>query len=498
MKKEGSAISTYQHVLHWARRAPEQPCVFQDGRLFTYGMLLEQSQNTAARLKAAGLGPGHLVAIARIRRGPAIADMLAAWAIGAAYVPVAMSLPMPRRDLILRTARPAAVLTDGDDLDGPGECVLVDDGLRRLPSDTAYVIFTSGSTGTPKGVVIGHAGLTALTRWHRDVSGLGVGRWGSQLVDLAFDASVQEIWGALGNGASIAVPGLDDLLEPVLLQKFLVEHQVEAGFVPTGLIPGLLDLDWPADCGVRVLFTGGDRLTRWPEARHPFQMINGYGPAECTVVATSHPLAPGPSRDQAPPIGRPLPHVQACVVVEGDRPAQAGQTGELWLAGPAVALGYLGQDPDSDPFVRRRLGGGPVRRWYRTGDLVTADESGVLHYVCRIDDQVQIGGRRTEPAEISRAILGMSQVTNAVVFTRQTPSGQPRLAVAVTPATVTRAEVQGHLRQLLPDYMIPAEVVALDTIPLTVNGKFDLTKLREAIAVGAVAAPGSVPAAAQV
>lgn len=481
-------MNTYDEVMRRATQAPQQPCVLQDGRVFTFGTLLEQTRHIAARLAAAGVGPGDLVAIARTKRGPAIAGMLAAWSVGAAYVPLAASLPAARRELILRAARPAAVLTDGDDPEGSGECVRRDDGLRRLPREAAYVIFTSGSTGTPKGVIVGHAGLSALTRWHREVTGLGPGGCGSQLADLAFDASVWEIWGALAAGASIAVPDLDDLLEPALLQRFLIDHRVEAGFVPTGLIPGLLDLDWPADCGVRVLFTGGDRLTRWPEARHPFQMINAYGPTECTVVATSHPLTPGANADAAPPIGRPLPHVEACVVVDGQRKAAAGETGELWLAGPAVALGYLGQDPDSGPFVTRRVDDWPEHRWYRTGDLVTPDENGALHYVCRMDDQVQIGGRRTEPAEIARAITSLPHVAEAVVFTRLTPSGQVRLAAAVIPASVTRAEVHEHLRGLLPDYMIPADLVALDAIPLTVNGKFDVAKLREIVAAGRVAA----------
>ena len=381
--------------------------------------------------------------------------MLAAWSLGAAYVPLVPSLPRARLDVILDVARPAAILGDG--------AVSRRDGARRIDPTAAYVIFTSGSTGVPKGVVVGHTGLAALTDWHRDVTGLAPGECASQVADLGFDGSVWEIWGALANGAALAIPSLDQLLDPVELQHFLLTHEVRAGFVPTGLIPGLLDLPWPRDVPLRVLFTGGDRLVRWPEPRHPFRLINAYGPTECTVVATAHPLEPGAAGD--PPIGRPLPHVRAKVV---------GPDGELWLAGPAIALGYLGGGAD-DAFVTEGS-----TRWYRTGDLVTEDHDGVLHYVSRRDDQMQIDGRRTEPAEIARAILGVPQVTNAVVFTRTTPSGAVRLAAAVTPAGVTRDDVQQHLLERLPMYMVPSDVLAMDALPLTSQGKFDLAALRRA------------------
>jgi non-ribosomal peptide synthetase component F len=394
--------------------------------------------------------------------------MLAAWAAGAAYTPVVPTLPPGRIAQILQTARPAAVIDDSLTVTPRG------DGLRRLDPGAAYVIFTSGSTGVPKGVVIGHTGLDALVRWHGQVTGLIPGESASQLADLGFDASVWEIWGALGNGAGLCVPSIDELLDPLELQQFLLRHQVRAGFVPTGLLPGLLDLPWPDSVPLRVLFTGGDRLTRWPEQRHPFRVVNAYGPTECTVVATSHPLSPCSAGPAAPPIGHALPHVTTAVVSDGCLAAE----GELWLAGPAVAYGYLG-GVGAEKFVTRDFGSGE-RRWYRTGDLVRVDAAGVLHYLSRVDDQVQIGGRRTEPAEIVRAILTLPQVVDAVVFTRETAGGQTRLAAAVTPATISRVEVHRHLEKVLPPFMIPSDVLALEALPLTGRGKFDLATLRAA------------------
>lgn len=477
-----------ERVQAWAERLPDQTCVREGGRYFTYGTLSEYVEEGRRRLARAGVGAGNIVAVSCTRRGPAIAGMLAAWSVGAAYMPLAPTLPKARVELILSQARPAAVLTDAEGVDAPAECREGRGPQTRLGPSASYVIFTSGSSGTPKGTVLGHSGLDLLTRWYRDVSSLAPGEYASQIADLTFDASVWEIWGALANGASLVVPTLDEFLEPSSLQRFLLDNRVRTGFVPTGLIPGLLSLEWPRKVPLRVLFTGGDRLTDWPEPRHPFRLVNAYGPTECTVVATSCPLSPDEA-ESAPPIGRPLPYIEAGVVGPQRAPVRPGERGELWLSGPAVALGYLGGADEQDVFVVGDLGSGS-RRWYRTGDLVREDSDGLLHYISRIDDQVQVGGRRTEPAEIARTILRLPRVAEAVVFTRTTPSGAMRLAAAVTPDHVTRDEIHAHLREHLPPYMIPPDVLALDSIPLTGNGKFDVVRLRALLAERSVPSTG--------
>jgi amino acid adenylation domain-containing protein len=466
---------TYERVRDQAARDPGRTSVIEAGRKHTYGEIAERAASAARELSGAGVGTGDLVAVSCTRRAPAIAGMLAAWSLGAAYLPMAPRLPRLRAELILDTARPRAVLTDGEDEFGAPRCEPRPGPARELDPAASYVIFTSGSTGTPKGVVLGHTGLDLLVRWYQGALGLNPGECSTQGADLGFDVSVMEIWGTLTIGAHLAVPSLDDLLEPAALRDFLIEHEVTAGFVPTGLAPGLLDLPWPERTTVRTLAAGGDRLTRWPEPRHPFRMLNAYGPTECTVVATAAELDPAVAAG-LPPIGRALPHVEAAVIGPDGRPVAEGRTGELWLSGPAVALGYLGQARSDDVFVTADPGDGP-RRWYRTGDLVHA-ENGALHYEGRRDEQVQINGRRTEPAEIVQAILGLPHVTDAVVFTRETAAGDVRLVAAVTPETVTRGEVQRHLRQIFPLFMIPSEVLPLPALPMTSNGKCDLARLR--------------------
>ncbi|MBB5080140.1 AMP-binding protein [Nonomuraea endophytica] len=448
----------YDQVMSWVRKDPERACVLEGGRVYTCGRMLRDIEAFRTELARARVGPGDLVAVACVGRGQAIAGMLAAWSVGAAYLPLAHGLPKARVRTILDTARPAVVLTD-DDGDGPGSgiCHLLDDPAKIDPS-TAYVIFTSGSTGKPKGVVVSHAGLGPMTRWYKEITTLEPGDVAGQVAQLSFDASVLEIWGALANGAALAVPSLDAVLDPVDYQDFLRVHEVRASFVPTGMVAGVLDQDWPAGFPTRMLFTGGDRLTRRPEPRHPFAFYNIYGPAECTVAATCQQIGPG---DGPPPIGRALPYVR--VRVSGD--------GELWLGGPALALGYLGAGDEA--FVRH-----DGERWYRTGDLVSADADGVLHYLSRADDQIQIGGRRTEPAEIVHAILMLAGLTDAVVYTRETASGEVRLAAAVTPATANKQDIQRHLQDLLPAYMIPSEIAAMDALPLTRHGKIDVDALR--------------------
>lgn len=464
-------------VLAHLSAAPDRAWVIEDGQRFSGVRLLEQCHQLSEELRRARIGPGSCVAISCSSRGPAIASMLASWSVGACYLPLVASMPTTRAGKILQAARPAAVLADGDDPRGPARCTLRPDGTDRLDPRAAYLIFTSGSTGDPKGVVLGHEGLDLLTSWHQSLTQLGPGEYASQVADLTFDASVWEIWGALASGAGLVVPGLDDLLEPAELQRFLIENEIRAGFVPTGLVPDLLELAWPSQVPLRVLFTGGDRLSRRPSGGYPFRLINAYGPTECTVVATCHPLEAADA-STAPPIGRPLPHVQASVVGLERRPVGDREQGELWLAGPALALGYLGSGTD-EAFVEASFGERELpQRWYRTGDLVSQDADGVLHYLCRIDDQIQIGGRRTEPAEIVQAILELPGVTGAVVFTRSTPSGAVRLAAAVTPAAARPAEFQRRLEQSLPLFMVPSQILSMAEFPLTRNGKVDLDALR--------------------
>ncbi|WP_157249749.1 amino acid adenylation domain-containing protein [Nonomuraea typhae] len=452
----------YDNVIDWARKFPGRPCVIEAGRVFTWAHLLEVFEDGRRELKRAGIGPGDLVAVGGVRRGAAIAGMLAAWSVGAAYLPLAYGTPLARAELILDIARPAAILDDPLVADGDwGGFHLLDDPAKLNPA-TAYVIFTSGSSGVPKGVMVGHAGLGPLTEWYREITMLAPGDVAGQVASLTFDASVLEIWGALANGATLAVPPLDAVLDPEVYQDFLREHEVRAAFVPTGMVAPLFDLDWPEDVPTRMLFTGGERLTRWPEPRHPFAFYNCYGPAESTVAATCHLLDPRAARREPPPIGRPLSYVHTRVAEDG----------ELWLGGPAIALGYLGAADDS--FVEHN-----GERWYRTGDLVTQDADGVLHYVSRTDDQIQLDGRRTEPAEIVHTILMLADVADAFVFTRETPSGEVRLSAAVTPATVAMQELRHHLERLLPAYMIPSEIMPMDAFPLTAHGKVDVDALRE-------------------
>lgn len=479
---------TYERVLGWADRNPAQPCLVTDARRISFGELFEQVARNRHQLMRLGVGAGDLVAISSEQRGAAIAGMLAAWSLGAAYLPLSPALPEARVHAILDIARPAALLVGGKDPLAPAGWEGLSAPAGRLNPEAAYVIFTSGSTGTPKGVVLGHTGLDLLIRWHQQQAGLVAGECASQLADLAFDASVWEIWGTLAHGGCLVVPTLDQLLEAAELQRFLLDQQISTGFIPTGLMPGLLDLDWPRECRLRLLFTGGDRLTRWPASRHPFHLVNAYGPTECTVVATSQSL----SCDEAtgtPPIGRPLPHVRTAVLDPAGNRVASGAAGELLLGGQALALGYLGSSETA--FERLDLGDGP-RRWYRTGDQVRVDPSGALHYLSRIDHQVQIGGRRTEPAEIVRAILGVPSITDAVVFTRQTASGEMRLAAAVTPQTTSRRAIQERLAAELPLYMIPSEILTMRSFPLTARGKVDLDELRRVWAelVGATPAVG--------
>jgi amino acid adenylation domain-containing protein len=486
--RDGTAPPVLTAVLEAARGNPGAVCVRELGHLLTYGELLRYVEHTGRELVAAGVGPGDLVAVRCTRRGPAVAAMLAAWQVGAGYLPLSPAEHPDRLRRMLAAARPAAVLGDAADPARPAVCTPGGPDRVAVPPQTSYVLFTSGSTGAPKGVVVGHAGLGDLVGWYAGLTRLGPGEPVGQVADLGFDASIMEIWGSLAAGASLVVPSRDEVLDPARLCRFICDHRLAVCFVPTGLVAPLLDQPWPAASSLRVLITGGDRLALPASpVSHPFVLVNAYGPAECTVVATSEVIDLRQPRQVAvlPPLGRPLAHVRTRVTAADGRRCRPGESGELWLSGSALLLGYLAET--GTPLVTvpgdvsSGSAGGP-RRWYRTGDLVVSDRDGVLRFVSRIDDQLQIGGRRTEPAEIAAAAHDHPEVTAAVVFAVRTPAGRQRLAVAVTPAAVPASGLQDFLADRLPAHMVPSEVLALDAMPLTGRGKVDTHRLRATLA----------------
>ncbi|MFE2696740.1 non-ribosomal peptide synthetase [Streptomyces mirabilis] len=472
-----------------ADRWPHQPALAAPESTLTFAEAEAHANRLAHRLIARGAGPGDIVALVLPRSADMVLAQLAVAKAGAAFLPVDPGYPADRVALMLRDADPAVTLT-AEEVAGllaappdgtPGHRPTDTDRVRPLHlDDPAYVIYTSGSTGTPKGVVVTHrglAGFAAAEAAHYQV------RARDRVLAFAtpsFDASVLELCMSLPSGAALVVPQPGPLLGAELAGVLRTARITHTLLPPAAL--ATLPPDTPGTLpDLRTLIVGADAcraelVARW--APH-HRMVNSYGPTEATVVATwSDSLEPDGS---APPIGRALPVTGAYVLDARLRPVPDGVPGELWLAGPALARGYLGHPGltatrfTADPF------GPPGTRMYRTGDLVRRDARGELHYLGRTDHQLKLRGHRIEAGEVEATLVRHPAVLDAVVSVREDEPGLPRLVahllVAPGAEPPAGAELRAFAARTLPGPMVPSAFVALDRFPLTENGKTDRAAL---------------------
>jgi amino acid adenylation domain-containing protein/non-ribosomal peptide synthase protein (TIGR01720 family) len=450
-----------------AASTPDAVAVVCGGQSRTFAELDADANRLANWLRANGAGPEQHVALRLPRSVDFVVALLAVLKSGAAYVPVDRALPADRVEFLLADTAPVVVLDELPDTTG---LPATDPGVAPHPRHRAYVIHTSGSTGRPKGVVVDHGNLAALYHNHRRaiIDPLpGRQRFGLTAT-FSFDTSLEGLL-FLVAGHELHVIDEDLRLDPPML----VDHFRRTGITAVDLTPtyatqlvaaGLLDV------GLNMVMLGGEaageHLWRTLAAQAGLVAVNYYGPTEVTVDATGCRITPG----STPVIGRPLRTVRAYVLDPELRPVPVGVPGELYLAGPQVARGYLdrpgltAQRFVADPF------GEPGARMYRTGDRVRWTADGEIDYLGRADDQVKIRGHRVEPGEITAVLLAHPDVTDAAVIARKA-GDHLRLVGYVVGGDPD--ELTAHLRATLPDYLVPAALVPLDQLPLTPSGKLD-------------------------
>ncbi len=351
-----------------ARRAVENPeaVALQLGsQVLTYGELDRQANQLANYLKEIGVGPEKLAGI-YLDRSPQMAmAALAVMKAGGAYLPLDPTFPVQRLESILRDA------------------------------DVCAVITRSGMPGTlPAG------------NWHvveLDLEVTAADR-ASHLATLGFDAAVWEIWPYLTIGASVHMPEEAVRNNSEELLHWLVEQKITIAFLATALAEQMLFQEWPAETALRILLTGADTLRRRPPSGLPFELVNNYGPTECTVVATSATVAAAEEEAGLPSIGRAIDNTQLYVLDEQCRPVQPGTAGELWIGGAGVARGYRNSaESTRNCFLANPFNSEQGSRLYRTGDRVRALPNGEIEFLGRLDDQIKIRGYRIEPGEIELA-----------------------------------------------------------------------------------------------
>ncbi|MER2086144.1 amino acid adenylation domain-containing protein [Rhodococcus sp. (in: high G+C Gram-positive bacteria)] len=472
-----------------AARRPNATAVTSGYSRVTYDELRVRSEVLAAVLIDRGVRVGDRVAVALPRSVDLVVAILAVVRVGAAYVPIDVQYPDARIQYILADARPTSILSTAESavrFAGYDQPVIFVNETSGTTADwpvahsesAAYVIYTSGSTGAPKGVVVSQGNVLALLASTREIFDFGPEDVWTMFHSYAFDFSVWEMWGALTTGGSVVIVDSDvarsreKFVDLIVRERVTVLNQTPAAFY------ALAEVAEEKPLPLRSIVFGGDRLDfgrvqTWFE-RHPnVRGVNMFGITETTVHVTSFELSSGD--EAASPIGSPLPGLRGYVLDASLKPVPPGSVGELYVAGPQVAEGYLGQPgTTSSRFVAEP--GFDGSRMYRSGDLVRW-RAGRLEYVHRADGQVALRGYRVEPGEVEFALLAHPSVAQAAVMVRELDSG-PTLVGYITPES--GHDLDGVLRtarSLLPAHMVPSALMPLASLPVTINGKIDRASL---------------------
>ncbi|MFD3666006.1 amino acid adenylation domain-containing protein [Streptomyces sp. NPDC058659] len=486
----------------WVAERPDAVAVVERSRSVTYAQLDARAHRVARLLAARGVGAESVVGVAVPRSVDMIATVLAALKLGAAFLPLDLVHPGDRLTYMIENSGAAVVVgtesVAGKIPDVPGVPVLLLDApdtaaeLDALPAtpppggpaglhQAAYVIYTSGSTGRPKGVVVPHEGIASLVATAVDRMGLEHDSRVLQFASIGFDVFAFELAMALCHGGRLVLITDEARVAGPALTDFLADQRITHMILPPSLVSAL-----PPGCalpeGSTVLVgtetVPPDLFERFGATAH---LICAYGLTEATVNSTLWPAREHGGRASGRvPIGRPDPNTRCYVLDEHLRPVPTGVVGELYVAGRGLARGYLGQTGlTSERFVADPFGT-PGSRMYRTGDRARWRADGNLDFLGRVDTQVKIRGFRIELGEIEAALAGHPSVAQAAVLPDRDGDIVRLVGYAVpeTGAGTTREldpqELRAHVAGQLPEYMVPALVVALDgPLPLTPNGKLD-------------------------
>jgi len=491
--RESTTASVHELCEKQALRNPDRIAIVCGSFRFSYSELNDGADRVAYALRRIGVRRGDRVGLYMNRGAQVVAGMLGILKAGAAYVPMDVAYPMPRIEHILEDSLPTAVLTEKELLSRlPPTCGYVitlsaelDKYSESTPKESygasdhfdganlAYIIYTSGSTGKPKGVMVEHRSLVNLVQWHCRAFGLKAGDRCSGVAAIGFDAATWEIWPPLAAGATLVLAPADVARDAQQLTSWWLNEALDVSFLPTPLAESTF-VGNVEKAGLRTLLVGGDQLRLLPE-NCQFDVVNNYGPTECTVVATSSIVT---SDLPVIHIGKPIDNCRVYILDGRSEPAPLGVTGEICIAGAGVARGYLNQPELTasrilpDPFSLEGYA-----RMYRTGDLGRWREDGTIEYLGRNDAQVKIRGYRIELGEIESNLRGHALVKEALVEVREDVPGEKYLAAYFTRRedgeALSANELSMYLQARLPGYMIPAAFMQLGSLPLTANGKLD-------------------------
>ncbi|QKG83776.1 amino acid adenylation domain-containing protein [Kroppenstedtia pulmonis] len=487
-----------------AARTPDAIALTFEGESLTYGELDRVSNRLARSLQKRGVGPDTPVGLCVERSMYTIVGIIGILKAGAPYVPLDPVAPQERLSYIAEDSGSQMVVTESALLDKvesfKGEVLCLDKDReewekesaeqvtsRVTPGDLAYVMYTSGSTGRPKGTLVTHGNIVRLISGVSKIYSFSDKDVWTLFHTYAFDVSVGEIWGALLNGGKLVIVPYwlsrspDAFYDLLHREKVTVLTQTPSAFEQ--LIAYEEETPVKKELALRYVLFIGERLDM--ESLKPWirrhgdtypQLINTYGPTETSVYVTHRRITAKDLSKNKSFIGYPLPDLKIYLLDKQLRPVPIGAMGEICVAGPAVAKGYLNRPQQTNErFVPDPFSKDPGARIYRTGDLGRFGMDGDLEFCGRADDQVKIRGYRVELGEIEMLLRAHSGVNVATVMMREDVAGDKRLVAYLVPSEnpVSITELRGYLREKLPEYMVPSAFVEMEKMPLTANGKLD-------------------------
>ena len=459
-----------------AAKAPDAPALIDGELRLTYGELNKRANRFANYLIKQGHKPGDAIGLYAHRYWPFLTGIIGILKMGGAYVPLDPRDP-PARIAMLRQQLAGMLPEKFDAADESTE----QPAAAGKPEGRAYVMFTSGSTGEPKGVVVPHQGITRLV-CSTDYVQFDRETVMSQGSNLCFDAATFEIWGALLNGGSLVYTRSDTVLDHLALSDDIKKHGINSMFLTTSLFNQHARQAPEMFAGLRCVVFGGEAadpamVQRVLEHGRPQSLVNGYGPTETTTFAVCQRIEE--VKDSRVPIGRPIANCDAFLLDASLKPVPIGVTGEIYIGGPGVALGYLNRpELTAERFVKT-----PFGRMYRTGDFGRWLPDGTIDYQGRIDQQFKLRGFRIEPAEIEALLRLHPAVAQCAVLFRKCPSGDKVIVAYFVRRPghepIPDAEFRKYLIENLPQTFMPYQWFWLDALPLTANGKLDQRALPE-------------------
>ncbi|MBS0218585.1 MAG: amino acid adenylation domain-containing protein [Proteobacteria bacterium] len=484
----------HQHFEASCDRLPDAVAASDNQRSIRYRELEHEANRIAHLLIGQGVKPGDLVGLAVERGISMLASMLGILKAGAGYIPLDPAFPQARLQHMLDDGGPSAVLTtlalvDGLPLQGQ-RVVLLDAATLAAQPDTrpnlagnpeaiAYVIYTSGSTGTPKGVEIPHRAVANFLGSMATQPGLRSDDVLIAVTTLSFDIAVLELMLPLHVGAQVVIVDRDTTLDGGALAACMARHRATVMQATPATWRMLIEAEWTGGAGFRIL-CGGEPLPPTLAAQllaRCGELWNVYGPTETTVWSTCARIMT-PARGDLPDIhiGKPIANTGVWILDDARQPCVRGVPGELCISGAGLARGYRNQPAlTADRFIDWNGPDGRVRL-YRTGDRARWRDDGMLEHQGRLDHQVKLRGYRIELGEIETQLVAHPDVQSAIAMVREEREGDARLVAYVVQEpdrSIDPVQMKKHLRDTLPEYMIPQHIVVLAHWPLTANGKID-------------------------